>query len=218
MFNESGHNKKSNLLLFLCNQFQANFKYNDDMIATIPKIYTVQEYFEIEKKSEIRHEFVYGKLEPMAGESKNANKIASNILRIIADILEEKFLEIYTHDVRTMVENGALYRYPDLVIAPESDDEDSHAVTQPIVIMEVASDSTETKDRGIKLREYTHIPTLLHYLIISQDQQLITLYSKKNDQWVIDFYDQSDEAVELPGIGVSLSIQGMYKKVKFDET
>lgn len=187
------------------------------MVTTIPKIYTVQEYFELEKTAEICHEFVYGKLERLEGDSKNANRIVLNIAFVLASFLEKKRLETFTHTVRLMIEQGRLYRYPDLVITPESDDEYSHAITQPVVIIEVASDATENKDRGIKLREYTNIPTLLHYLIISQDQLLITAYSKKNGQWSFDFYDENDEKIELSGIEASLLIKDIYENVKFEE-
>jgi Uma2 family endonuclease len=98
------------------------------MPATTDKKYTVEEYFELEKTSPVRHEFVHGSLIPMTGESKKAKKIAANCLRMLADPLEEKGFEVFVHDVRLSVEERALYRYPELVVAPETDEEDTHAV------------------------------------------------------------------------------------------
>lgn len=87
----------------------------------------------------------------MAGESKNVNKNVGNCFKQLS-VLTEKGFDVYFHDVRTMVEEGGIYRYPDLVVAPETDDEDSHLVKQAVIIIEVLSDSTEKEDRGPKLR------------------------------------------------------------------
>ena len=178
------------------------------------KKYTWNEYLELEKKSKIRHEFVRGKLIPMTGESKKANKIATNCLRMQADQLDDKGWEVFVHDIRLMVEDGALYRYPDLVIAQETDDKDSHAITQPVLIIEVLSDSTADKDRGPKLREYTQISTLHYYLLISQDEKLVEVYSRKDEQWILEFFDEPAAQIPIPFFNISLEMEKIYHKVK----
>lgn len=185
------------------------------MIETKERIYTVEEYFELEKTAEIRHEFVHGKLIPMSGESKNANKIAFNCARLLDHLLSEKKLEVFLHDVRTIIEENGIYRYPDVVVSPESDDEHTHMVTQPIILVEVLSDSTANEDRGAKLREYTNLPTLQYYLILAQDQILAELYSRKEDGWLLQFFDEQNESVPLPAFETQLSLKEIYQKVKF---
>lgn len=128
------------------------------------KKYTVEEYFALENQSEEKHEFVNGNLILMAGESKKANKIAKKCLIYLEKSLEGKGYEIFTHDVRLMIGLGMTFRYPDLVVAPESDDADDYAVTKPILIIEVLSESTEQTDRNQKLKEYCGIDTLQYYL------------------------------------------------------
>jgi Uma2 family endonuclease len=184
------------------------------MVETKEKIYTVEEYFELEKTSDIRHEFVHGKLIPMPGESKNANKIAGNCYKQLIP-LEEKGFDIYIHNVRTMVEEKGIYRYPDVVVASESDDEDTHNVTQPVMIIEVLSESTAREDRGAKLREYTQLPTLQHYLILAQDQKSAEMYTRRDEEWIVQFFDEKNDPIMLSAFGIELSLKAIYKKVKF---
>jgi Uma2 family endonuclease len=108
----------------------------DTLVAD--KKYSVEEYFELEKTSEIRHEFINGEIIAMPGESKKANKIAQKIVRLLEDKINSKVFDIFNHYVRLMLENNR-YRYPDIIVAPTIDDEDSHAITQPVLIVEVFS-------------------------------------------------------------------------------
>ncbi|MCF8244219.1 MAG: Uma2 family endonuclease [Saprospiraceae bacterium] len=178
--------------------------------------YTVEAYFELEKISEIRHEFYYGKLIPMAGESKNANKITNNCLKLLAEPLEKRKLELFTHDVRLIVKQDGIYRYPDLAVAPESDDEDTHAITQPVMIVEVISSSTAGIDRGPKIREYCSMPTLQHYLILEQTQVAAELYSRQGNEkeWRFTIFSGPEDVIELPALGVSFTLGELYQKVK----
>ena len=143
------------------------------LIEVAEKKYSVEEYFELEKRSEIRHEFVNGTLLPMPGESKIANKIAGNLYVWLRTKLKSNVFEVFNHDVRLMLNQEKLYRYPDIIIAPVVDDEDMHAVTQPILIVEVFSENSLKTDTVDKLREYSALPSLQYYLIVSQDEIFI---------------------------------------------
>lgn len=186
------------------------------MVQTSDKIYTVEEYLELEKSSEIRHEYVYGKLIPMSGESKIANWIAGNCYNFLRNTLNEDLFETYNHEVRLMVD-GRLYRYPDVVVIPVTDDGDLYAMTQPILIIEVLSDSTENVDRGEKLHQYSQLPSLQHYLLVSQDKPLVQRYSRQDGSWALDFYDTLDETITISALNVELSLKTIYKKVKFSK-
>ena len=103
------------------------------------KTYTVEEYFELEKHSEIRHEFVNGKLIAMPGESVIANRIADNCGFNLRLHLNKKGYDTIRHDVRTMIRNGKLYRYPDVSVAKRSEITQTHAVTKPEMLIEVTT-------------------------------------------------------------------------------
>ena len=167
------------------------------------KKYSVEEYFEIEKTSEIRYEFVNGELIAMPAESKIANKIARKIVRLLEDKLNSKVFDIFNHDVRLMLENNR-YRYPDIVVAPTIDDEDSHAIKQPVLIVEVFSENSVKTDTITKLKEYSVLPTLQYYLIVSQEEPFVEVYAKNADKWEFRYYTDLQESIELNALNASL--------------
>ena len=180
------------------------------MQAVQEKIYTVEEYFELEKTSEVRHEFVNGTLIEMPGESKKANRIARKIVRILEKVLNEKVFDIFTHDVRVYV-TDTHYRYPDVVVSPTVDDADSHAVMLPVLIVEVLSDSTSEIDTFIKTREYCSLPSLQHYLIVSQDETVVQLYSRREKTWEFSFYSTLEESIPLNNLEIALPMNEVFE-------
>ena len=119
------------------------------------------------------------------GESKIANEIAGNIYFTLRTKLNEQLHKIYMHDVRLIVREGHTYRYPDIMVAPASDQSDTHAVTQPVLIIEITSDQSVSIDRKDKLFEYKNIPSVQHYLIIDQSQYAVELYSREKEKMVL---------------------------------
>lgn len=186
------------------------------MIAIAEKIYTVEEYFALEEAAEERHEFAYGKLIPMPGESRNANKIGLNCAFSLRQNLKGKPFEVLAHDVRLIVERGGIFRYPDVMVAPIADDVDTHAITQPVFIAEVFSKNSADTDRGEKLLEYTQLPSLQHYLLISQNEYLVEIYSRRDTEWGFSYYKNPNDVIELAALGVELKVQDLYEEVVFD--
>lgn len=177
------------------------------------KKYTVEEYFALENQSEEKHEFVNGNLILRAGESKKANEIATNCSFSLRD-LRKKGFKIFTHDVRLMIGLGMIFRYPDLVVAPESDDADNYAVTQPILIIEVLSENTQHIDRNQKLKEYCGIDTLQYYLLIAQDEISVEMYAKEDNQWIYSFFTRLGDNLSLDFLDISLSLNVIYDGIK----
>jgi Uma2 family endonuclease len=176
------------------------------------KKYSVEEYFELEKTSEIRHEFINGELIPMPGESKKANKIARKIVRLLEDKINSKVFDIFNHDVRLMLENNR-YRYPDIIVAPTIDDEDSHAITQPVLIVEVFSENSVKTDTVDKLREYSILPTLQYYLIVSQEEPFVEIYAKNSDKWEFSYFTNLQESIELTALDASILMGDIFEGI-----
>ena len=181
------------------------------------KTYTVEEYLELEKNSETRHEFYYGKLIEMPGESKTANKIANNILAEWRKPLLKKGFECYTHDVKASIKSNKIYRYPDIVVAPDSDDEDDYMVKKPIIIVEVASEDSWRTDTFTKRKEYTALPSLKYYIIVSQVEMYVEFYSRQGNNWVFNHFELPEETLELPDFNLKLTLSEMYHRVKFGD-
>jgi Uma2 family endonuclease len=176
------------------------------------KKYSVEEYFELEKTSEIRHEFINGELIAMPGESKKANEIAGNIYVSLRNSFKKRALKVYNHDVRLMLENNR-YRYPDIAVAPTIDDEDSHAITQPVLIVEVFSENSVKTDTVDKLREYSILPTLQYYLIVSQEEPFVEVYAKNADKWEFRYYTDLQESIELTALDASLLMGDIFEGI-----
>lgn len=181
------------------------------------KTYTSDEYFELEKNSETRHEFYYGKLIEMPGESRIANQIAKNILKKWDDILEDEGYFLYSHDVKAEVKKNKLYRYPDLVVTPESDDSDDYMVKSPVILVEVASEKSWKTDTGAKRREYSNLPTLKYYLIVSQEETFVELCIRKGDDWTFVHFEDLNETIELADFNLKITLAEIYHRVKFGE-
>ena len=181
------------------------------------KKYTVEEYFELERHSTLRHEFINGKLYKMPGESRIANRIAGNCDFRLKLVLEDKGYDIIRHDVRTIIRRGKHYQYPDLAIAKRSDDIDSHGVTKPELLIEVTSENSDKTDNSDKVTEYTALLTLQYYLIISQEEPLIRVYSRDAQGWRFDVCKDVNQTINLPYFDCKLSLKDIYKNVVFAE-
>ncbi len=186
-------------------------------IETLEKKYTVEEWLELEKRSDVRHEFYYGKLIPMPGEAKRANILVGNIKKQLDDPLYEKGFNVFDHDVKTEVIPFGVYRYPDIVVAPVEDDEDEYIVKQPILMAEVASDKSGYRDRVKKRREYLKIASMKYYLIVSQDEMWVVLHSRTGSgNWETQYFTEPEDIVELAEFDIKLSLAAIYKRIKLE--
>ena len=195
-------------------------KQPKNMVKTLekPKLYSVEEYFELENNSDIRHEYYYGKLIAMPGESKNANRLARKFERALYKFLDEKLFEVFRNDVRLVVNKGNIYRYPDLTVALVADDEDDYVIKMPIVLVEILSDSTEKIDFYKKLTEYTAINSAQQYILVAQKEVLVSVFRRENDEWKFDVYNKLQDKISLPSIGGTISLSEIYEGIILENT
>jgi Uma2 family endonuclease len=191
-------------------------------------IYTIQEYLDLERKSEERHEYIDGYIYAMAGESPEHGEICANLSGIIVPQLSGTNCRARIKD--TKVRSGpkpkssrsrkGMFSYPDLlVVCGEMRFHDEHGdiLTNPAVIIEVLSDSTEKFDRGEKFFRYqAWNPTLTDYLLVSQNEPLIGHYVRQSDGgWLLNFYDGLEQALTIDSIGCTLPLAKVYERVSF---
>lgn len=188
------------------------------MASNPKKRYSVREYFEIEKTSPIKHEFVYGEIFAMGGASERHNTIAFNIGGELHQQLKGSTCRGYTSDMRTRI-NDQLYYYPDVVVACDIRLEvmdNLETLVNPILVAEVLSRSTAKYDRDVKLREYQQIGSLRYYLMVAQNQVNVTLFSKLDDSiWINTTYSSLDDVIDLPFINFRLLVIDIYLNVSF---
>ena len=183
-------------------------------VVEVEKLYTVDEYFELEKHSNIRHEFYYGKLIAMPGESKNANEIAQNCAFTFRTELRQRGFRIFIQDVRTVVKGNKIYRYPDVVVADEEGDSDTHNIKKPRILVEVISETSKYRDRVTKLQEYSKLPSLDYYIVVDQDTVNVEVYSRKANDWAYQLLENLTDVIDLSALGMSLPLATIYENIK----
>ena len=178
-----------------------------------------EQYLEIERSAEYKSEYFSGQMFAMAGASREHNLITGNILGEIRAHLKGKPCETYPSDMRVLVPATGLYTYPDVSVAcgePEFLDEHIDILLNPLVIVEVLSESTESYDRGSKFSQYQSIESLQEYVLIAKDQPSVECYSRQADnKWLYEKSDGLDASVMLPALGFSLPLAEIYARVKF---
>lgn len=184
------------------------------------KKYTLKEYFEIEKKSDIRFEYSYGQIFAMVGASKNHSRIASAIHADFYLQLRTTACESFMADIRTRV-NDYLYYYPDVVVACNPNFqvmEGLDNLINPILIVEVLSKSTSRFDMDAKFRDYQNIESFRYYLLVSQYEVSATLFTKDDsNNWTSQNYTDLDDIISFPSINCSLNLRDIYLRVEFEQ-
>lgn len=160
-----------------------------------------------------RHEFVDGRLVAMAGANLRHNDIQANLLAAVHAPLRGGPCRVSGSDALVKTDRaGRRGRFPDLTVrcGPEND----RWIERPVVLAEILSPETELVDRGQKLQEYRAIPSLRHYLLVSQDRALVEVYSRREGgEWVYATLEGPDAALALDPPGLELSLADVYAGV-----
>ncbi|WP_129632165.1 Uma2 family endonuclease [Candidatus Oscillochloris fontis] len=187
------------------------------MTAQPQRYITEQEYLEVERTSTSKHEYLDGQIYAMSGASRIHNLIAGNTLAALHGQLRQKPCQIFPSDMRIRVMRTGLNTYPDLVIMcgePEYTDDALDTLTNPLVLIEILSPSTERYDRGMKAQHYRTIETLQDYILIAQDYYHIEHYSRQaNGQWLLEEAIGLEAQITIGSIACSLALADVYEKV-----
>ncbi|PWQ95405.1 Uma2 family endonuclease [Leucothrix pacifica] len=180
---------------------------------------STEEYLRAERESDTKSEYLNGDIFAMAGASRAHNQITSNLVVSLAGKLLERPCSVYVSDmkVRTKTRETNKYSYPDVVVTcgDESfEDDKSDVLLNPLIIIEVLSESTEAYDRGLKFFHYQLIPSLRDYLLVTQDYCRVEHYQRRDDnQWVYSEYHNLDDEVKIATLDCSVSTAEIYRRV-----
>jgi len=188
-------------------------------VAQSQHLISVEEYLEGERLSEIRHEYLGGKVYAMAGASDDHNRIAINIVSQLVERLRGKRCEPFGADMKLKIPGGEAFYYPDALIACDLSDSATYFRERPTVVFEVLSPDTERIDLREKRFAYSLIPSLKVYVIVAQDRIEVTILRRgKTRQWVGEALSERDAVLKLPEVKVEIPLARIYERTAVSRT
>jgi Uma2 family endonuclease len=193
------------------------------MIAqTEKKIYTAEEYLELELASENRSEYRDGEIIPMTGGTPAHNEIVINLAAYLKLALRGKPFHLFSADQRLWIPTVSLYTYPDVMVVPkplELQTGRKDTITNPCFVAEVLSKSTQNYDRSEKFAAYRTIPAFNEYLLIDQYRVHIEHYVKTAvNQWLFSEYDDPNTTLSFSVFEFQIQIADLYDNIDFADS
>lgn len=169
-----------------------------------------EEYFLYEEGSELKHELINGNLYEMSGASKYHNKLERFIANLIEGLLNQNEFEVFIEGFKLKTPDGNFF-YPDVIVC--ANNPDRYFTTEPILLVEVLSETTRKFDLTDKFIQYQKIPTLKYYLCAEPEQQVVFFYFKnENEEWLAETFTKDESIIELPALNISFSVKDVYNK------
>lgn len=189
-------------------------------MASHPKTrYTPEEYLALERSCETKHEYFNGEIFAMGGASPQHVLIVANLVIELGSQLKQGSCRVFSTDLRLKVDPTGLYTYPDVVVvceAPEFSDEQKDTLLNPVLIIEVLSNSTKDYDRGGKLEQYRTINSFVEYLLIAQDRPHAEHHVRQGDgSWLLHETNSLEDTIHLKSVPCSSPLSGIYNKIDF---
>jgi len=190
-------------------------------MATQPKPrLSPEEYLIRERLAETKSEYYQGEVFAMAGASENHNLIVANVVSCLVSGLRHRDCRVYPSDMRLLVSSTGLYTYADVMVVCGKSvlaETQGDVLTNPLLIIEVLSESTKDYDRGGKFHQYMRIPSLQEYLTVSQTETLIDQSIRQDDNsWLIREITPASGHVPLRSLGIELDFSDVYDKIEFN--
>lgn len=179
---------------------------------------TYAEYLAFEANSEGRHEYLRGEIYAMSGGTPEHAALEAAIAGELRNALEAagKPCRVYSANLRVRVEATDFAGYPDASVICgklETSPVDRHAATNPTVVVEVLSDSTEAYDRGIKAGHSRHIPSIREYVLVSQHSPLVEVWRKnEHERWEVTAVAGAGERAALSSLGIEIEVDAVYRQ------
>ncbi|MEA1967171.1 MAG: Uma2 family endonuclease [Thermodesulfobacteriota bacterium] len=181
---------------------------------------TPEEYLEFDRTSDIKYEYFEGEIFAMTGAKKNHNLINTSITVNLVNKMGNSECRVFSNDMRVKIENKSGFAYPDIAIACgdlEFEDNEFDTLTNPIVIIEILSDSTELYDRTEKFTYYRAISTLQEYILVSQNKCRVERFVRKEGgMWGMFHYECMEQIIKIESIDCEMSLSDIYQWVEFE--
>jgi Uma2 family endonuclease len=183
------------------------------------RTYTPEEYLELEAAADYKSEYRDGKIVPMTGGTTNHNQLAGTFYAYLLFALKGKGYNIYIADVRLWIPRYRQYTYPDVMVVqgqPIYTGTNTTTISNPQVIIEVLSPSTQNYDQGDKFMYYRSIPEMREYILIDQKQFRVMQHTKTPEgNWLLSEHEGAESILALGAIAFQISFQDLYEGIDF---
>lgn len=175
---------------------------------------STDDYLEGERVSEVRHEYVEGRVYAMAGASDDHNRIAGNIFRELGNALRGHRCEPFINDMKVRIRqtHSDVFYYPDVLVACDPTDNAKFYRERPTVIIEVLSPDTVRIDEREKAIAYRQIPTVEIYLLVDQDRLRVTQLHRAEAGWRRETLEGPAAMLKLGCLGVEIPFDRIYER------
>lgn len=179
---------------------------------------TLEEYLALSAdESELRYEFIDGEVYAMSGGTKRHNQIPNN-LAVALDPLLDKQGCIALNSSQQVQVSPTKYVYPDLTVVcgePRFLQDEELTLTNPSMVVEVISESSQGYDLGVKAQWYRGMPSLQLYLVLQQNRPAGQLQVRQQDGWFIHDFSGIDTLLTVDFLGGELAVSAIYKNITF---
>ena len=174
---------------------------------------SVDDYLSGELVSEVRHEYIDGKVYATTGASDRHGLIVNAPAFALTPGARRKQCQLFTSAMKVRLEVGGktIFYYPDLVLSCDPQDRAPYFRQSPCLIVEVLSESTARIDRREKLLAYQIMPSLQAYLLVEQDVMRVEGYRRAND-WRVEYHEQGE--IWLDCLDMALPLAEIYRDVQ----
>jgi Uma2 family endonuclease len=180
---------------------------------------TPEEYLALEETAGFRSEYHNGEIVPMTGGSISHNRIMRNLIAFLTFALRGKNFEPFASDLRLWIPRYRRFTYPDVFVIQSSPifyNNRTDTITNPTLIVEILSKSTQDSDRMDKFRYYRSIPELQEYVLINQYEIQIEQFTKTPERlWLLRDYETDSETLRFASVDIEMKMAELYAGVDF---
>jgi len=188
------------------------------MVARAISPVPVDAYLREESSAREKHEYVEGLVYAMAGASSRHNLVATNVLVALGGALRGKPCRAYNSDTKVRLREGERVRfyYPDVTVVCRPNPPTDVFHDEPVVVVEVLSDSTRRVDQGEKKDAYLRVASLRTYLLVDPDRVEVVRWRRTEAGFVAESYADLDGVIPLPEVDATVTVRELYEGASFD--
>lgn len=169
----------------------------------------LEDFLAWERQQPDRWEWYGGAPVAMTGASSAHNLICGSVYNALRNALRPRGCRAYLESMKVQVAGTLLY--PDVVATCSRIADRDDIATEPVIVVEIVSPSSSSYDRNAKRALYRLIPTLQHYLVVSQTRAMVEVDTRTDDGWSTAHVIGLGATVELPGLGLDLPMAMIYQ-------